>query len=171
MSRILGIDPGKINCGLCFINDKEFKTWKISIFKAESKLEKINQLVQLEIEIDNVFREFEPTIMFHEGISFGEKFGVAESGKIEYILQRTAFNHGIPFTVLSNMTIRRFLGISKGEKTKYLISLAIYKKFNQEFASQDQRDSFAIAKCGEAILAGEFQLIAPKKPSKKKVVK
>jgi Holliday junction resolvasome RuvABC endonuclease subunit len=170
--RILGIDPGKTNMGICLIQDDPiyiFKTWKIEIFKNAKKDEKIHQLIQLEIELDCVFKEYKPTVMFHEGIAYCASNGVEESGKVEYIIERTSVNHGVPFTKLANMTIRRFLGISKGEKTKDLMSLAIYKKFGVELPTQDERDAFAIAKCGEAILAGEFQLTAPKKPAKKKI--
>ncbi|SRR6266567_859926 len=170
--KILGIDPGKTNMGLCFIDDlKDFKTWKIEIFKNAKKDEKIHQLIQLEIELDKVFTQYKPDVIFHEGIAYCASNGVEESGKVEYIIERTSFNHDIPFTKLANATIRRFLGISKGEKTKDLMSLAIYKKFNVELPSQDERDAFAIAKCGEAIIEKTFELTAPKaakKPKKEK---
>ncbi len=166
--RILGIDPGKVNMGLCLIDEiKNFKTWKIQIFKNASAFEKIHQLIQLEIELDQIFIQYKPDIMFHEGIAYCASNGVEESGKVEYIIERTSYNHNVPFTKLANLTIRRFLGISKGEKTKDLMSLAIYKKFNIELPSQDERDAFAIARCGEAIVENRFQLTAPKVSKKK----
>ncbi len=166
--RILGVDPGKTNCAICTIQDDPtyiFNTWKIAVFKDDNKFE---QLIHLETQIDDIFTSFKPTVLFHEGISFAEKFGVAESGKIEHIIQRTAFTHGVPFTVLAPMTVRRFLKITGKSKGKTDIALAVYKTFGFEHEDQNCIDAFAIAKCGEAILKQEFELTAPKKKSVKK---
>lgn len=158
--KVLGIDPGKTHMALCMLSEQEIKTFTIAPIKHS---EKIYELIELEAWIDMIFDRHKPEVMFHEGISFAEKFGVAESGMIQYIIQRTSVNHNVPFYVLQPMTVRKFLKITGKSKGKTDITMAVYKKWGFENEDQNQVDAFAIAQCGLAVMQGEFEL-----PKKKK---
>jgi hypothetical protein len=167
--KILGIDPGLTNMALCLIYETGYNTWKISAAEHDNNAYRLYSLEQrLNEDIENNI-----DLVVHEGLAFAAKFGVAESGMVQYIIQRVCIEKNIPFITVASTTMKRFLEIKtpKGGKSKGKadLALAVYKKWQIDFPSQDECDAFILAKCGEAILKGEFELKAPKKPAKKKV--
>jgi hypothetical protein len=169
--RILGIDPGKVNMALCLLDEKGPDTWKLKAIEHESNA---YRLYDLEQQLGkNIPKDLD--LIVHEGISFMEKFGVAESGMVQYLIQRQCIQNNIQFITVSPATLKRFLNIKnvKGEKTsnKTALTLAVYKKYKLEFPSQDECDAFILAQIGMAVLRKEFELTAPKPPKKPKKIK
>ncbi len=166
--RILGIDPGLTNMAICLLDNENFKTFKLKSIEHDSHA---YRLYNLEQQLSNHIQK-DIDLVVHEGLAFAAKFGVAESGMVQYLIQRLCISRDIQFVTVASTTLKRFLEVKtiKGGKSKGKadLVLAVYKKWNIELPSQDEVDAFALAKCGEAILRKEFELTAPKKKSVKK---
>jgi len=172
--RILGIDPGKTNMALCLLTDAPssfgeftFQTWKLKAIDHDINAFRLHDL---DMQLNSCIPK-DIDLIVHEGIAFGEKFGVAESGMVQYIIQSNAIENNIKFITIASATMKRFLQIvtPKGGKSKGKtdLALAVYKKWQLDFPSQDETDSFILAQLGMAVLKNEFILTAPKKAVKK----
>ncbi len=166
--RILGIDPGTVNMAMCLLDDSSHDTWRIKAGEHENPA---YRLFDLERQVTlNMPKDID--LIVHEGLAYCASNRVAESGKVEYIIQRSAIYNNIQFITISPPTLRRFLKIKTTKegksKGKTDLALAVYKRWNIEFPSQDETDAFILAQIGMAILKKEFELTAPKKPKKVK---
>jgi hypothetical protein len=165
--RVLGIDPGKINMALCLADEKSFQTWKLHAIEHEHNG---YRLYDLEQQLhNNIPKDID--LVVHEGLAYCEKNGVAESGMVHYLIQRTLISNNLQFITVAPGTLKRYLEIKtpKGGKSKGKtdLALAVYKKWGVEFPSQDETDAFILAQLGLSVLKGEFQLTAPKTTKKK----
>lgn len=172
--KILGVDPGKVNMAICLLDennkDVPFFTFKLKPIEHENNA---YRLYDLEKKLQNCINWSEIDLISHEGISFGEVYGVAESGMVQYIIQRVAISNGINFITIPPPTLKRFLEIKtpKGGKSKGKtdLALAVYKKWSIDFPSQDETDAFILAQLGLAVLKKEFELTTSKKKKVKSV--
>ncbi len=169
--RILGIDPGKVNMALCFLdNNGNHETLKLHAIDHSNNA---YRLFDLERQLNNYVNRYDSIdLIVHEGLAFAAEFGVAESGMVQYLIQRVAISNDVSFITIASTTMKRFLEIKtpKGGKSKGKtdLALAVYKKWNLEFPSQDETDAFILAKCGAAIMNGEFEPTKPRPVKKAK---
>jgi Holliday junction resolvasome RuvABC endonuclease subunit len=154
-TKVLAIDPGTTNIALALL-DLEHDT------EITSKIENPNLTLQsmryvyIERIVEHWIRMFRPDVVFKEGVAHGAPFGVAEAGRLQYIIDRAAFEQNVPVITVSNPTMRKFLGVKTGQETKSMARMQVLKKFGKEFESNDETDAYAIAQTGLAILRGDI---------------
>lgn len=162
--RVLAIDPGTTNIAFAFLNI-EHDAYLTSKTMSSGLKQNGTSVLYVERLIQHWVRLFRPEVIFKEGVSHGEKFGVAEAGKLQYIIERIGIEYGIPVVTIQNSTMRKFLKCKSGKNTKGEVNLRLYKLYNEiEFDSDDEADAYAIAKTGVAFISGEIEVSGKKYP-------
>lgn len=154
--RVLGIDPGTVNIAFAFLaGGQDPITSKVDL----PKFENISDTVRVVEEIvERWIVGFGPiNLIVKEGPAHGAKFGVVNAGRVQYAIERIAFELDVPLMTLAPQTMRAYLGAAGRGKTKSDTKLAIYKKFGYEFATEDETDAYGLARCGMSIASGEYE--------------
>lgn len=164
--RILAIDPGTTNIALCFI-DRENNTILVSKVDRPVSLHWLpSQIRYREHIIEQWITVLRPDVIFKEQAIHGNEFGLVESGRLQYAIERVAMEHKIPLLTINTQTMRKYIGATGTEHNKSSIRLRVFQKWGKEFASEDETDAFAIAQTGIAIVTGSWNPKAPKTKEK-----
>lgn len=166
--RFLAIDPGTKNVAIVYWADgKTPQSFKVDDLIKAAKLSFDSTAGHL-LYIEAVIRFFLATrdidVIFKEGVAHYKTHGVAEAGRIQQMIERLAIEYRVPYMTINPMTMRRFIETTEKSSTK----LQVYKRWNLEFASEDETDAFALLQTGLAIMRGEFyHTVAEEKAAKK----
>jgi len=166
IQRVLAVDPGTTNIALALLDLEHNSHWTSKVDAPENVKSHSLQIRYREIVFEQWVLHFRPDVIFIEGIAYSAEFRVAESGKIRYMIERVAFEYGIPCYVIQNSTMRKFIG-AQGEGTKSMVRMRVKDHWGVEFRSEDETDAYAIARTGIAWLAGEIEINSRKKTKKK----
>lgn len=163
---VLSIDPGRTNIALCYIDIQNSNIVTSKIDPPDLKGIGTNVYYR-EMVIAWWIEYFQPEALIVENVTHAAEFGVAEAGRLQYIVERLGIHFGLPVIKVSNSTMRKFVGASGGDNTKSDVKLRVFQKWAKEFASEDECDAFAVAQTGIAILRGEYTVNAKKEKVKK----
>lgn len=151
--RVLAIDPGTQNLAVCYLEiGGTPKTMKIeppdtiqTIAGAVRYLQGVLQWWLASRDVDLIIKE---------GIAHGKKFGVAEAGRLQHMIEEVAMMYRIPYITVNPTTMRAFMKSKEKSDTK----LKVFQRYGYEFASEDETDAYAILETGLAGVRGEVNL-------------
>lgn len=170
--KILAVDPGLVNIGLCYI---EFLKGGLihKVVSSKIDLPKLNTIGARVLHIKNVVqawvRYYDPEVVVKEGPSFSTN-GMADAGRVQLAIEEVAFQYGKPLITIAPMTMRSFFDVAKRGMDKSDTKLAVFKRYGIDFASTDETDAFALGMTALGIIRGEYKVKTPVKKSKKKAV-
>lgn len=168
--RVLSIDPGRGNMALIYWDGAKPHSMRVGDFLKEHKFE-FRTTAGYAACMGRIIAFFlsglSVDLIIKEGVTHYKKFGVADSGRIQQIIEGLAIEYDVPFYTVNPTTMRRFLKTNEKSSTK----LAVYKRWGLEFASEDETDAFAIMQTGLAILRGEFYATVKEENAAKKAAK
>ena len=162
---VLAIDPGTANLALCALSETEYRTSKIALPKFDLIADTVRYVEEV---ILCWILETTPDLIVKEGPAHFSKFGVADAGRVQYAIERLAFEMRIPLITIAPMTMRAFVGSSGKDKTKSDTKLELFKTYGVEFTSEDEADAYGLARTGIAIAHGNYTPGA-KRPKAKKL--
>lgn len=163
--KVLAIDPGTANIGFAYVDATKTVTSKIDL----PKIAQISLKVRyVEDVIAHWVDAYAPTLIVKEGPAHFSAFGVADAGRVQYAIERLAFECDIPLVTVTPMSMRSYMGVAGKGKSKSDTRLAVFKKYGFEADSEDEIDAFALAKTGIAIVDGSYEIKKPKPKVKKK---
>lgn len=163
--RVFAVDPGVANIASCFIQfDGDAITETVSNKFEMPKFQTVfARLYYIERALSNWIAAYKPDVIVKEGIAHYMKFGVADAGRIQHLIERLAFEHGVPYVTVSPSVMRAFVGSKEKSDTK----LKVWQRWGVQFDSEDETDAFAIGMTGRALLTGEWAIKPKSKPKKK----
>lgn len=166
MKRILAVDPGISELGICFFVPTEeiLITSKINLPKFNTIGARVYYIFEV---LGNWIRYYYPDLIVKEGPSFS-KFGACDSGRVQFAVEAAAIKYSTPLITIPPMSLRKFLGSSGKGKTKSDNKLQVYKKWGVDFPSEDETEAYGLAQAGKAISEGTFSIES--KSRKKKVI-
>lgn len=162
---IFAIDPGVGNIASCLmmLSGMSIVEAIANKFEVPTFQTVFARLYYIEKALSNWITTYKPDLIVKEGIAHYMKFGVADAGRIQHLIERLAFEHGIPYVTVAPTTMRSYVGSKEKSDTK----LRVWQKWAVQFDSEDETDAFAIGMTGRAILTGEWAIKPKSKPKKK----
>lgn len=154
--QTLGIDASLNGTGLCLFTGGEREH---VLAHHELKMEKDKGVVRLR-SLRTLFAEWldkhdingETTrLALIEGYAYGASGKIAHMGEWGGLLRVALADRGVPLAEMHNAHLKQFV-TGKGNAQKNEMLLGIYKRFGQEFASDDAGDAFALAAAAQALL-------------------
>jgi crossover junction endodeoxyribonuclease RuvC len=169
----IGIDPSLTSTGISVVND-EGKLIDgravVTKYTGPQRLVLIRDAVKLFLAIHN------PAMVCIEGYAMGAKWGREAAGELGGILRVLFWECGLTWKEVAPPQLKKFI-TGKGVAEKDHILLAVYKKYGEEFKSNDEADAFVLAQIARAmdkphtanLLSYEREVIeAIRNPKKKK---
>lgn len=155
--RVLAFDPGIKNVAICFWDEehKELLTSKVE-YPPEITT-KFGAMQYLEMTVRAWIRYYMPDLIIKEGPALGARFGVAQAGQIQYVIEREAYDWRVPFVTIGPTQVRSFLGTAGKNHGKSDTKLVVFKKWGLEFPSEDECDAFAALQAGLALARGTWK--------------
>lgn len=156
--RVLGIDPGVKNIAFALVDLEHASHLTSKVAEPTGPLELFSlaaNMLYRERVLEHWIRMFQPEFIFKEGIAHGMIHGVADAGRLHYIVERLGIEYGIPVLTVNNGTMRKYMGAIGGDNSKSDVKLRVWQRYGVEFTSEDECDAFAIAQTGLAILRGD----------------
>ena len=163
---VLTIDPGKSNVALCCFNvvTGTIATTKVDLPDFKTTFAKFQY-------IDDVIRgwamNYLPTIIVKEGVAHYMKFGVAEAGRMQHIVEKIAFDFNVPCLTINPSKMREFMNLKQGQDKQFTM-LAVFERWGVKFDSSDETDAYALTQTALAALSGEFDLRSKKEQDAEK---
>ncbi len=147
--KILGVDLSYSNTGFT-IYDTDDKTYKVFGKQFPSKLG-YNRLVVIHEAIKNILVQNDIDMVIQQNYSFGSKFNRQAMGQLGGIAKYTYSTMNIPYILIPPTVLKKFV-CGKGVAQKDRVRLQAFRKWNIDFSTNDQVDSFVLAKIGQAFV-------------------
>ncbi|WP_020142266.1 hypothetical protein [Terracoccus sp. 273MFTsu3.1] len=152
MTLYLGIDQSYGGFATTFF-DSETGTHDTLVrsFEAGRYISQGSRLAAVETHVADLLSDRAPMCTAMEGYSMGSKFGREKLGELGGVTKATLHKHGrLPYIVQPS-TLKKFvLGAGAG-KTKNLMLLGVFKKWDAEFNDDNAADSYALARLAHLI--------------------
>ncbi len=153
MAAIMGIDASLDGTGIAVIPDDPRKQLILNQ-RIESKKSGVSRLLEIEKEIEDIFDTIKPKIVCLEGYAFAKGYQAHQMGELGGVLRRMLYLKGARVIEVGPSQVKKF-ATGKGNTKKEMIILNVYKRWSQEFATNDEADAFVLAKIGQVIIAAE----------------
>lgn len=147
--KILGIDASLTATGICLLNETKYVTELIT-----TKLKGMERLIFIRDKIRDIIGATKPELVVLEGYSMGSRKGQAFSiGELGGVVKVMLHEISIRTLIVAPTTLKLFV-MGKGNAKKNLMIMKTFKKYGEEFESDDLCDAYCLAKLGDAYLNG-----------------
>ncbi len=143
---IIGLDLSLTSTGVAVVH-ADGRLYSATAIK--SKLADAPRLIDIRNNLYSILNKLsrKPTLAVLEGYAFGSQARHEAAGELGGIIKVTLFLDGIPVAVVPPSTLKKFV-TGKGNAQKDEMRLAVFKKWGQEFRTNDEVDAFALAQVG-----------------------
>lgn len=144
--KIVGIDASLTGTGVAVL-DGSLRTEII-----QSKKTGPQRLIEIRDKIRDI-TNLSTDLVVIEGYAFARANQAHQMGELGGVLRVMFHEIGLQVLEVAPGQVKKF-ATGKGSAKKEEIAVAIYKRWGQEFRTNDEADAFVLAMIGKAILAG-----------------
>jgi crossover junction endodeoxyribonuclease RuvC len=148
MGNIVGLDLSLCATGIIVINDKGDILEK-KLIVSTPKEENTPRLLKICLTVMDVVNRSKPDLVVLEGPAFGvsKTISIFQLGELAGMTKEKLFIQNIPFRIVPPTVLKKFI-TGKGNATKDIVMLKIYKKYGIEFEDNNLADAYALARYG-----------------------
>ncbi len=151
LSSVVGIDAGLTSTGVAVLNDKPHTE------AIQSKKTGPQRLIEVRDRVLGLVEGAD--LVAIEGYAFARPNQAHQIGELGGVLRAMLFEHGFSILEVAPSAVKKF-ATGKGNATKEKVAVGVYKRWGQEFRTNDEADAFVLAKIGQAYLCGTDGLTA-----------